>query len=107
MGSYLRRAGSGDRRIYGGNWLKPHIHRTSLYGYLAICCDDSGTPLGPHRGPEVSMILHIVAYLLCVPMIVGLGIFNTKRRIFTTGEIRFWGATIMVGTELIFLGAFN
>jgi len=42
-----------------------------------------------------------------MPMIIGLGVLNTKYKIFTSGEIRFWGTSIFVAAELIFLGAFN
>ena len=49
---------------------------------------------------------HIITYLLCVPFIAALGVFNTHRRIFTIGEIRFWGISIFVAAELIYIGVF-
>ena len=53
------------------------------------------------------MTLHIVAYLLCIPMLVSLGIYNTKYKILTTGEIRFWGTVLLIATDFVLLGAFN
>lgn len=49
---------------------------------------------------------HFIVYLLCLPLIVGLGIVNTRHKVFTTGEIRFWGVCIFIGAELVYLGVF-
>lgn len=53
------------------------------------------------------MMEHVVVYLVCVPIVVGLGVFNTRKKMFTVGEIRFWGICIFIAAELVNLGAFS
>ena len=50
------------------------------------------------------MIDHIVVLVVCLPLIVGLGILNTRRGLLTSGEVRFWGVRIFIAVEFVCLG---
>jgi hypothetical protein len=50
------------------------------------------------------VIDHIIVLVVCLPLIIGLGILNTRRGLFTSGEVRFWGVCIFVAAEFAYLG---
>lgn len=49
------------------------------------------------------MVEHALVLLTCLPLLIGLGAWNTRSRVFTPGEIRFWGVAIFVASELVYL----
>ena len=51
------------------------------------------------------MLEHIIVFAVCAPFQILLGIWNTRRRWLTPGEVRFWGVAIFVAAEMIYLGA--
>jgi hypothetical protein len=50
------------------------------------------------------MIQHSLVLLVCLPLMVLLGAWNTRKKVFTPGEIRFWGVAIFVASEFVYLG---
>lgn len=52
------------------------------------------------------MIEHLLVFAASAPFQYALGAWNTRRRWFTPGEIRFWGVVIFVVAEFVYLGAF-
>ena len=51
------------------------------------------------------MLEHIIVFAVCTPFQILLGIWNTRKRWLTPGEVRFWGVAIFVAAEMIYLGA--
>jgi len=52
-----------------------------------------------------AMLAHIIIFAACVPLQFGLGVWNTRKKWLTPGEVRFWGMAIFVTAEFIYLGA--
>lgn len=50
------------------------------------------------------VIAHIVVLAICVPLFIGLGVWNSRHNLLTPGEIRFWGVCIFVAIEFLYLG---
>lgn len=50
------------------------------------------------------MVEHALVLVACLPLLVGLGAWNTRVRLFAPGEIRFWGVAILVAAEFVYLG---
>jgi len=48
---------------------------------------------------------HIIVFAVCAPFQFLLGIWNTRKRWLTPGEVRFWGVALFVAAEMIYLGA--
>ena len=52
-----------------------------------------------------AMLAHIIIFAACVPLQLALGVWNTRKKWLTPGEVRFWGMAIFVTAEFIYLGA--
>ncbi len=52
------------------------------------------------------MLPHLAVLGVSTPFIVGLGFWNTRKKFFTPGELRFWGVCVFVAIEFIYLGIF-
>jgi hypothetical protein len=52
------------------------------------------------------MLPHLFVFLASIPLQVALGVWNTRRRYFTPGEVRFWGVALFVAAEFVYLGVF-
>jgi hypothetical protein len=50
------------------------------------------------------MAEHLAVVAAAVPFQLALGVVNTRRRLLTRGEMRFWCIVIFVAAELIHLG---
>jgi len=48
---------------------------------------------------------HLLAAAAAVPMQVLLGACNTRYRLFTRGEVRFWCVVIFFAAQLVYIGA--
>ena len=51
------------------------------------------------------MLEHVAVAAVCVPLILLIGVWNTRRRWLTLGEVRFWGVALFIAAELVYLGA--
>ena len=51
------------------------------------------------------MLEHVAVFAVCAPFQLLLGIWNSRKRWLTPGEVRFWGVAIFVAAEMIYLGA--
>ncbi len=51
------------------------------------------------------MLEHLIVFAVCVPLQLLLGVWNSRMKWFTPGEVRFWGMSIFVTAEFIYLGA--
>ncbi len=52
------------------------------------------------------MLEHLLVFAASMPFQLALGVWNTRRRWFTPGEVRFWGVALFVAAEFVYLGAF-
>lgn len=52
------------------------------------------------------MVEHLAIVAAVLPFQFGLGVFNTRKHVFTRGEVRFWCVVIFVAAELVYLGVF-
>jgi hypothetical protein len=50
---------------------------------------------------------HIIIFAVCAPLQLLLGVWNTRKKWLTPGEVRFWGMSIFVTAEFIYLGALS
>ena len=50
------------------------------------------------------MLEHVAVAAVCVPFILLIGVWNTRRRWLTLGEVRFWGVALFIAVELVYLG---
>ena len=50
------------------------------------------------------MLPHLAVLGVSAPLIVGLGMWNSRKDFFTPGELRFWGVCLWVAVEFIYLG---
>jgi hypothetical protein len=48
---------------------------------------------------------HLFVFLVCAPLQLCIGIWNTRSKWLTPGEVRFWGVAVFVLAEFIYLGA--
>ena len=53
------------------------------------------------------MLQHLAVAAVSLPVQFGLGFMNTRWRVLTRGEVRFWSIVIFVAVELAYLGAFG
>ena len=51
------------------------------------------------------MLEHVIVFAVCAPFQLLLGVWNTRSKWLTPGEVRFWGMAIFVVAEFIYLGA--
>ncbi len=52
-----------------------------------------------------AVLEHIIVFAVCAPFQLLLGVWNTRSKWLTPGEVRFWGMAIFVVAEFIYLGA--
>ena len=50
------------------------------------------------------MVEHGLVLVVCLPALIALGAWNTRKQMLTPGEMRFWGVTIFGLAELVYLG---
>ena len=62
-------------------------------------------PGGQERPIGTAVLEHIIVFAVCAPFQMLLGIWNTRKRWLTPGEVRFWGVALFVAAEMIYLGA--
>ena len=54
---------------------------------------------------NLTVLEHVAVFGVCAPFQLLLGIWNSRRRWLTPGEVRFWGVALFVVAEMIYLGA--
>ena len=66
------------------------------------------TPIAQHQNfygaRSWAMLEHVAVAAVCVPFQLMIGVWNTRRRWLTPGEVRFWGVALFIAVELVYLG---
>ena len=52
-----------------------------------------------------AVLEHFAVFAVCAPFQLLLGVWNTRKKWLTPGEVRFWGMALFVVAEFIYLGA--
>ncbi len=50
------------------------------------------------------MLEHVIVVAVCAPFQLMIGVWNTRRKWLTPGEVRFWGVALFVTAEFLYLG---
>ena len=50
------------------------------------------------------MLEHVLVAAVCVPFQLLIGVWNTRSKWLTPGEVRFWGVAVFLVAEFVYLG---